>query len=117
MIDQVVQALAAGNTVIAAAPSAKTLLEKLMGQGLPLAVLDGSPAPDELAALPIDAVSWAGNSEQAADLRQSLAQRPGTIIPLIRGRILPAAYSHERVICIDTTAAGGNAALLAAAGG
>jgi RHH-type proline utilization regulon transcriptional repressor/proline dehydrogenase/delta 1-pyrroline-5-carboxylate dehydrogenase len=27
----------------------------------------------------------------------------------------PAAYAHERAVCVDTTAAGGNASLLAAA--
>jgi RHH-type proline utilization regulon transcriptional repressor/proline dehydrogenase/delta 1-pyrroline-5-carboxylate dehydrogenase len=26
----------------------------------------------------------------------------------------PAAYAHERAVCVDTTAAGGNASLLAA---
>jgi len=34
-------------------------------------------------------------------------------VPLIRARIAPHAYAHERSICIDTTAAGGNTALLA----
>ena len=45
--------------------------------------------------------------------RQALARRQGPILPMIRTLIDPVAYCHERAICIDTTAAGGNASLLA----
>jgi RHH-type proline utilization regulon transcriptional repressor/proline dehydrogenase/delta 1-pyrroline-5-carboxylate dehydrogenase len=34
---------------------------------------------------------------------------------LVSEVINPNAYMHERAVCIDTTAAGGNATLLAAA--
>ncbi|MDM7255224.1 MAG: bifunctional proline dehydrogenase/L-glutamate gamma-semialdehyde dehydrogenase PutA [Paracoccus sp. (in: a-proteobacteria)] len=47
---------------------------------------------------------------------QALAARRGPILPLI-GEMPDAAHvTHERHVCIDTTAAGGNAGLLAAAG-
>jgi len=36
-------------------------------------------------------------------------------VRLVRGRIAPGDYVHEKCVCIDTTAAGGNATLLAEA--
>ena len=49
-------------------------------------------------------------------LRIALAARDGEIVPLITEAIAPHRYLVERHLCIDTTAAGGNASLLAAAG-
>ena len=49
----------------------------------------------------------------AATVRQALARREGQIIPLIT---CPSDAGHlirERHVCIDTTASGGNAELLA----
>jgi len=114
LLDQVVQALAAGNRVVAAAPSASAALQALRDESasaLPLTILHGKLAPEALATLDVDAVACAGSD--AAALRAALAGREGAIVPLIRARIAPHAYAHERSICIDTTAAGGNAALLA----
>ena len=42
-------------------------------------------------------------------------KRKGPIVPLVSEVIYPAAYAHERAVCVDTTAAGGNASLLASA--
>jgi RHH-type transcriptional regulator, proline utilization regulon repressor / proline dehydrogenase / delta 1-pyrroline-5-carboxylate dehydrogenase len=42
-----------------------------------------------------------------------LARRPGAIIPLLSVADDPERYFHERTLTIDTTAAGGNASLLA----
>ncbi|WP_346910250.1 hypothetical protein [uncultured Roseibium sp.] len=54
-----------------------------------------------------------------ADLRtarMALAKRNGPLVPLVTDRDM-AGYCHlERHVCIDTTASGGNASLLAAAG-
>lgn len=50
------------------------------------------------------------------DLRQAriaLSQRPGAILPLITNANTPDVFLLERHICINTTAAGGNASLLA----
>ncbi len=49
-------------------------------------------------------------------LRIALAARDGGIVPLITEAIAPYRYLVERHLCIDTTAGGGNASLLAAAG-
>ena len=48
-------------------------------------------------------------------MRQALAARDGPIVPLVTELINPVAYAHERSVCVDTTAAGGNASLLAGA--
>ena len=58
---------------------------------------------------------WSDASDQAA-ARQALAARDGAIIPLISDVNPGPRLYLERHICVDTTAAGGNAALLADAG-
>ncbi len=55
-------------------------------------------------------VSW---STETVAIRQALAQRPGAIVPLLSGQDFAQWLAAERHVCIDTTAAGGNAALLA----
>ncbi|MEM9138424.1 MAG: bifunctional proline dehydrogenase/L-glutamate gamma-semialdehyde dehydrogenase, partial [Pseudomonadota bacterium] len=115
VLDQAIQALAAGNRVIAVAPGAGAALEPLLRGDFPLAAIDGAIEEDLLAALPLDAVAWAAGGETLHMLRRALAGRAGPIVPLVGERISPAAYTHERAICIDTTAAGGNTALLAGA--
>jgi len=59
------------------------------------------------------AVLWSSTADQSA-ARVALAARPGAILPLIVERHFDARVRIERHICIDTTAAGGNATLLAA---
>jgi RHH-type proline utilization regulon transcriptional repressor/proline dehydrogenase/delta 1-pyrroline-5-carboxylate dehydrogenase len=115
LLDQTVQALAAGNTVIAVAPGARAALQPLAGKGLPLSVEEGRIDPEALATLAVDAVASNAGDTELRDIRQALARRSGSIIRLVAERIDPAAYVHERSICVDTTAAGGNASLLAAA--
>ncbi|GAA4227357.1 RHH-type proline utilization regulon transcriptional repressor/proline dehydrogenase/delta 1-pyrroline-5-carboxylate dehydrogenase [Sagittula marina] len=58
-------------------------------------------------------VVWWGDEDHARTLRRALAERKGPILPLITGMPDPAHALAERHICIDTTAAGGNTALLA----
>ncbi|GAB1362506.1 bifunctional proline dehydrogenase/L-glutamate gamma-semialdehyde dehydrogenase PutA [Rhodobacter sp.] len=57
---------------------------------------------------------WWGPAASARPHAQALAARPGPILPLIGGLPDRAHVAHERHICIDTTASGGNARLLAA---
>jgi RHH-type proline utilization regulon transcriptional repressor/proline dehydrogenase/delta 1-pyrroline-5-carboxylate dehydrogenase len=64
----------------------------------------------------ISGVIWWGDAARARAIAQALAARPGPILPLIGALPDLAHVAHERVICIDTTASGGNAALLAGAG-
>jgi RHH-type proline utilization regulon transcriptional repressor/proline dehydrogenase/delta 1-pyrroline-5-carboxylate dehydrogenase len=114
LLAQVVQALAAGNAVLAVAPEAVKALASLTGKGLPLAAINGSVDPKDLRELAVDLVAFAGDAETLRRLRQSLASRPGPIVGIVTEKINPMAYVHERAICVDTTAAGGNASLLAA---
>lgn len=58
---------------------------------------------------------WSDEADLRA-ARMALAQRDGPLVPLVTDRDM-AGYCHlERHVCIDTTASGGNASLLAAAG-
>ncbi|MEM7571082.1 MAG: aldehyde dehydrogenase family protein, partial [Pseudomonadota bacterium] len=79
-------------------------------------VLGGGLEPDALASLNgfDGVVSWA-DRETAARQRQALAQRDGPIVPLIMEERIAVRCLLERHVCIDTTAAGGNAQLMAAA--
>jgi RHH-type proline utilization regulon transcriptional repressor/proline dehydrogenase/delta 1-pyrroline-5-carboxylate dehydrogenase len=116
LLAQAVQALAAGNAVLAVAPGAPAALQPLTGKGFPLAVIDGRPDPVESRALGVDAVAFSGTPEAMRIVRKVLAERQGPIVPLISEVLNPAAFAHERSVCVDTTAAGGNASLLAGAG-
>jgi RHH-type proline utilization regulon transcriptional repressor/proline dehydrogenase/delta 1-pyrroline-5-carboxylate dehydrogenase len=76
----------------------------------------GSIAPDALSSLgPLGGVLWWGGGEEAQAFERALAARNGPIVPLILGRPDQAHATVERHVCIDTTAAGGNATLLAEA--
>ena len=80
------------------------------------ATCGGTPAAAALtAAGPLAAAIWWGDAARARDYDRALAARPGPIVPLITGLPDAAHVLHERHVCIDTTAAGGNAALLAGA--
>ncbi len=59
---------------------------------------------------------WWGDADTARAHLTALAARPGPILPLVTGQPTPADALVERHLCIDTTASGGNAELLAAAG-
>ncbi|TCM84579.1 bifunctional proline dehydrogenase/L-glutamate gamma-semialdehyde dehydrogenase PutA [Rhodovulum steppense] len=62
------------------------------------------------------AVLWWGDTATGRAYAQALARRGGPLIPFITGLPDTAHARHERHLCIDTTASGGNAALLAQAG-
>jgi RHH-type transcriptional regulator, proline utilization regulon repressor / proline dehydrogenase / delta 1-pyrroline-5-carboxylate dehydrogenase len=115
LLAQAIQALAAGNAVLAVAPGAAATLSPLTGKGLPIAALDDGIEAENLKGLVIDVVASSADEKTLRTLRQALAARKGPIVPLVSEIINPAAYAHERAVCVDTTAAGGNASLLAAA--
>ena len=112
LLNQVVQALRMGNRVVAIGADATRGLRSLLGGCAQLRAIDASFDPIYLEDLNIAAIA-ADRSQSLTKIRQILAQRPGPIIRLITEPINPAAFATERSICIDTTAAGGNAALLA----
>lgn len=57
-------------------------------------------------------VIWWGDEAAARQIEQALSQRDGAILPLIPGKPDTARVRGERHVCVDTTASGGNAALL-----
>ncbi|MBL4750699.1 MAG: bifunctional proline dehydrogenase/L-glutamate gamma-semialdehyde dehydrogenase PutA [Amylibacter sp.] len=61
-----------------------------------------------------DAVVLWADETALRTARLALAKRKGALLPLIDARDITERCTIERHICIDTTAAGGNAALLAA---
>jgi len=109
------QALLAGCPALVVAPGAKAAVVPLHEAGAPVAGIDGILTPRTLTgATGFVAVAAAGASDWTRELRMALAEREGRLILLETGAICPGRYYAERHVCIDTTAAGGNASLLAA---
>ncbi len=115
LLAQAIQALAAGNAVLAVARGARAALAPLIGKGLPLEALEGTLDPALLGEIDVDVVACDADRDTLRALRTALAGRDGPIVRLVTQAIDPVAYAHERAVCVDTTAAGGNASLLAAA--
>ncbi len=77
--------------------------------------VDGYLDPDALETLEgFEGVCWSGKLAQSGALRSALARREGAIVPLITDLTDATGFQVERHVCVDTTASGGNAALLAA---
>ncbi len=111
---QATQALAGGNMVVAVAVDVRAALAPLAKAGLPVAALDGQVVAADLAGLAdLALVAARGPADWLRTLRRALAARAGGIVPLETALIAPERYCLERHLCIDTTAAGGNASLLA----
>jgi RHH-type proline utilization regulon transcriptional repressor/proline dehydrogenase/delta 1-pyrroline-5-carboxylate dehydrogenase len=113
-IAQAVQALGAGCGAVVAVPGADAATKPLIDAGAPIVALNGTVSADTLkTAEGFAVVAAAGASDWTRDLRIALSQRKGPILPLVTETIAPERYVLERHLCIDTTAAGGNASLLA----
>jgi len=79
-----------------------------------LAALDGQVPTEVLATLPdLALVAANGPVDWLRALRVALSRREGAIVPL-ETALAAERFVVERHLCIDTTAAGGNASLLAA---
>ncbi len=106
-------ALAFGCSVLIATPDATSLESGFAGYGARVKCLDGVVAASSLADMDgIDAVALWAEADVARGYRKVLAARDGVLIPLVTSPGPSCAYFQEQSICIDTTAAGGNAALL-----
>ena len=84
--------------------------------GIGVAVTGTIPIAALTTLAPLAGAIWWGDTATGQQIEVALAARPGPIIPLITGMPDTAHALHERHVCIDTTAAGGNAALLAEVG-
>ena len=75
---------------------------------------DGTIEAEDLTDLaPLAGVIWWGDEVTGRTIEIALSKRSGPITALITAAPDAAHVLHERHVCIDTTAAGGNAALLA----
>ncbi len=116
-IEQARMALAEGNRVVLAAPNLPAVLPEFEAPENSVALLDGRPTPDALrGAEGFHAVLYWAPPADIGPYRLALAGRNGPILPLMSEVPSPGTLSVERHLCVDTTAAGGNASLLAAAG-
>ncbi len=94
------------------AQAQKRAVEALGGVAV---TVDGTVDPPLLGDGPdYGGVLWWGDADTARAYEQALATRTGPIIPLLRGLPDTARVRAERHVCVDTTASGGNAALLGA---
>ncbi|WP_062564062.1 bifunctional proline dehydrogenase/L-glutamate gamma-semialdehyde dehydrogenase PutA [Paracoccus aminovorans] len=95
----------------AAVAAQVTAVERLGGNAV---AVDGAlPAASLTGLQGISAVLWWGDAAHGRAYAEALAAREGEIVPLIAAMPDLAHVAHERHLCVDTTAAGGNAALLA----
>ena len=112
---QIATALDAGNAVVAVADGATAAFESLVPDPR-VVLLDGQVDPESLITVDgIAAVACSADRDVLAAMREPLARRPGSILPLITEPAAAERYVLERHVCVDTTAAGGNASLLAQA--
>ena len=80
-----------------------------------MAGIEGTIEPVSLSqAQGFDVVASAADEATLRAIRLALAGRDGMLVPLVSERLAPARYILERHLCVDTTAAGGNATLIAA---
>ncbi len=114
---QTMRALVTGNQVVLIRspgdPTAEQLVHATHVAGLPTASLLDEEPLEWLATAVIDMVLFDGPPDHARALRRVLAARPGARIPLIAAADDALRLCVEQVVSEDTTAAGGNAILLA----
>src|SRR5690606_4903871 len=104
-----------GNGFLAVCANAQATQQRLLGIGFPLAGGAGTLLPEALQELDMDLVAASVALDWMAALRRAPAKREVAIVPLVSELLYPAAYVHERAVCVDTSAAGGNASLMATA--
>ncbi|HEY9012404.1 MAG TPA: bifunctional proline dehydrogenase/L-glutamate gamma-semialdehyde dehydrogenase PutA [Devosia sp.] len=111
-------ALEHGNGVLVIAPGATRIANELGADGAVIGGVDKRLAPAAVeAGLNVDAVMHFGDETALRPWRQALSRREGAIVPLITNEADVTRLFVERHVCIDTTASGGNAELLAGAAG
>jgi len=98
------------------AAAARAQAEAVRALGGAAVEATGSVAPGVLGGLSgISGALWWGDADAGRAFARALGHRSGPILPLITGAPDIAHVAHERHVCVDTTAAGGNAALLGGA--
>lgn len=112
---QASMALSQGNKVVLIAPGVGDMVSRAAKTGLPITGVEGQLEPEALAtANGFEAVVSCAEKPVLRKYRQALAKRDGALLPLITEHALDQRFVIERHLCVDTTAAGGNASLIAA---
>jgi RHH-type proline utilization regulon transcriptional repressor/proline dehydrogenase/delta 1-pyrroline-5-carboxylate dehydrogenase len=108
-------ALSQGNAVVVVAPGAEQALSAATAAGIPVQGLDGLLQPSALETVEgFEAIASAAGASTLREYRVALARRDGALLPLLTEQNAPERFVIERHLCVDTTAAGGNASLIAA---
>ena len=114
-LSQALSALAQGNSVVIVAPGINQALREFNKRQLPVVAIEGQLTPQVLSQVNgYNAVLSQAETTLLKQYRQALADREGVLLPLITETDAPERLVIERHLCIDTTAAGGNASLIAA---
>jgi len=114
-VEQMIMALAQGNKAVVVAPGVHDTVDRAAKAGLPVVGAEGQLAPDALETVKgFEAAVSCGEHSVLKPYRQALRKREGALLPLITEHKLDQRYVIERHLCVDTTAAGGNASLIAA---
>ncbi|MCR8913442.1 bifunctional proline dehydrogenase/L-glutamate gamma-semialdehyde dehydrogenase PutA [Marinobacter panjinensis] len=114
-IEQMTMALAQGNKAVVIALGIKHTLDRAAMAGLPVVGVEGRLEPDAVEKVNgFEAVVSCAKPSLLKPYRQALMKRDGALLPLITEHKLDQRYVIERHLCVDTTAAGGNASLIAA---
>ena len=106
-------ALVAGNKILLPlSPHAQAAQKKLSAE-FPESIIEMylDTEVDSLIAGDIDGICVDGS--QREEIGVKVSEREGAIIPLLSAKDDPERFYHERTLTINTTAAGGNASLLA----
>lgn len=114
-LSQALAALSQGNRVVIVTPGSEIGAAAIEDAGLPVVAVAGQLSPRTLEHLKgFAAVACNGDTDMLRACRRALARRSGPITPLITEYDCPGRFVSERHVCTDTTAAGGNASLIAA---
>ncbi|MEH6650344.1 MAG: bifunctional proline dehydrogenase/L-glutamate gamma-semialdehyde dehydrogenase PutA [Motiliproteus sp.] len=108
-------ALSQGNSVVVIAPQVEVLAGQAADVGVPIVAINGLLDPKALVYCSgFEAIASAADQETLRAYRVALSHREGALLPLITEHNTPERFVIERHLCVDTTAAGGNASLIAA---
>lgn len=113
---QATTALSTGNSVIIISPEAEQIKKGLETTGAVIEAIEGILSTDALENVgPFDAIASNACVDELREMKIALSKRSGPLIPVITEDCAPERFILERHLCVDTTAAGGNATLLSMA--
>ncbi|MFN2361555.1 MAG: bifunctional proline dehydrogenase/L-glutamate gamma-semialdehyde dehydrogenase PutA [Marinobacter sp.] len=114
-VEQMAMALAQGNKAVVIALDVSDMVDRAARAGLPVVGMEGRLEADAVETVDgFEAIVSCAKPTFLKPYRLALMKRDGALLPLITEHKLDQRYVIERHLCVDTTAAGGNASLIAA---